>query len=233
MTGGKAIFYDIHKHIFIFGIRINCLRSGRSRSLYLSLKDDKIYCCNYKVISILPTTYKILSNILLSRLTPYAEEIIGDYQCGFRRNWSTTDHKIWLRQILAKKREYNKEVHKLLIDFQKAYDTVRREVLYNIRIEFVIPMKLVRIIKLCLNETYGGVRVGKNLSDTFPIRTGLKQGGALSPLFFSVALDCVIRRVQVNQYGLKHRFECAVCCGWLTPPTAHSNLFQLFHDSGR
>jgi hypothetical protein len=34
-------------------------------------------------ISLLPTTYKILSNILLSRLIPYAEEVIGDHQCGF------------------------------------------------------------------------------------------------------------------------------------------------------
>jgi hypothetical protein len=49
-------------------------------------KGDKIDCNNYRGISLLPTTYKILSNILLSRLTPYAEEIIGDYQCGFRHN---------------------------------------------------------------------------------------------------------------------------------------------------
>jgi hypothetical protein len=44
---------------------------------------DKADCNNYKGISLLPTAYKILSNILLSRLTPYAEEIIGDYECGF------------------------------------------------------------------------------------------------------------------------------------------------------
>jgi hypothetical protein len=73
-------------------------------------------------------------------------------------------------------------VHKLLIDFKKAYDSVRMEVLYNILIEFGIPKKLARIIKLCLNETYSRVRAGKNLSEMFPIRTGLKQGGALSPL---------------------------------------------------
>ena len=46
-------------------------------------KGDKKYCTNYRGISLLPTTYKILSNNLLSRLTPYAEEIIGDHQCGF------------------------------------------------------------------------------------------------------------------------------------------------------
>ena len=47
---------------------------------------DKTDCRNYRGISLLPTTYKILSNILLSRLTPNAEEIIGDQKCGFRRN---------------------------------------------------------------------------------------------------------------------------------------------------
>ena len=48
---------------------------------------------------------------------------------------------------------------------KKAYDSVRREVLYNILIEFGIPKKLVRLIKMCLTETYSRVRVGKNLSD--------------------------------------------------------------------
>jgi hypothetical protein len=48
---------------------------------------------------------------------------------------------------------YNETVHQLFIDFKKAYDSVRREVLYNILIEFWVPMKLVRLIKMCLNET--------------------------------------------------------------------------------
>ena len=94
------------------------------------------------------TTYKILSNILLSRLTPCAEESVGDRQCGFRRNRSTTDHIFCVRQTLEEKKwEYNEAVHQLLIDFKKVYDSVRREVLYNILSEFDIPMKLVKLIK--------------------------------------------------------------------------------------
>jgi hypothetical protein len=65
-------------------------------------------------------------------------------------------------------------VHQLFIDFKKAYDSVKREVLYNILVEFGIPKKLVRLIKMCLNETYSKVRVGKLLSDKFPIQNGLK-----------------------------------------------------------
>jgi hypothetical protein len=48
-------------------------------------------------------------------------------------------------------------------------------------------MKLVRVIKMCLNETYSEVQVGKHLSDTFPIINVLKQGDALLPLLFSFA----------------------------------------------
>jgi hypothetical protein len=103
-----------------------------------------------------------------------------------------------IRQILEKKWEYNEAVHQLFIDFKKAHNSVRREVLYNILIEFGIPRKLVRLIKICLSETYSRVRVGKNLSDRFPIRNGLKQGDALSPLLFNFALEYAIRRVQVN-----------------------------------
>ena len=66
-------------------------------------KGDKTDCNNYRGISLLPPTYKILSNILLSRLIPYAEEVTEDHQCGFRRNRSTTDHTIFcIRQILEK-----------------------------------------------------------------------------------------------------------------------------------
>ena len=74
--------------------------------------------------------------------------------------------------------------------------------MYNILIEFGIPMKLVRLIKMCLTETYSRVQVGKNLSDMFPIRNGLKRDGP-SPLLFNFTIGYAIRRVQVNQDGLK------------------------------
>jgi len=67
--------------------------------------------------------------------------------------------------------------------------------LYNILIEFGIPMKLVRIIKMCLNETYSRVRVGKQLSDMFLVENGLKQGDALSPLLLNLVLEYAIRRI--------------------------------------
>jgi hypothetical protein len=63
--------------------------------------------------------------------------------------------------------------HQLFIDFKKAYDSVWREILYNILIEFGVSMKQVRLIKMRLNETYIKVRIGKHLSNSFPMQNGL------------------------------------------------------------
>jgi hypothetical protein len=117
------------------------------QSVPLFKKGDKTDCRNYRGISLLSTTYKIISNILLSRLTPCAEEIIGDHHCGFRCYRSPDDRIFCIRQILEKKWEYNAAVHQPFVDFKEANDSVRREVLYNILIEFGIPKKLVRLIK--------------------------------------------------------------------------------------
>jgi hypothetical protein len=123
---------------------------------------DKTDCSNYRGISLLATTYKMLSNILLSKLIPYTDEIIEDHRHAFWQNRSTTDKAFCICHILKKKWEYNGTVNQLFIDFEKTYDSVRQEVLYNILSEFGIPVELVRLIEIRLNEIYSKVYVGKN-----------------------------------------------------------------------
>jgi sorting nexin-29 len=200
MTRGEILHSEMHKLVMLIWNKEELPHQWKESIVVpIHIKGDKTDCSNYRGISLLSSSYNILSDILLSRLISYAYAIFGDHQCGFRRNKSTTNKIIYIRQILEKKWEYNGTVHQVFIDFKKAYHSVRREALYNILIEFEIPRKVVGLIEMCLNETYSRVRIGKNLSDKFAIQNGLKQGDALSPLLFNFAFEYAIRRVQENQ----------------------------------
>jgi hypothetical protein len=103
-AGGRTIRCAIHKLIISIWNKGE-LPEDLKESVIVSIyqKRDRTDCSNYRGTSLLPTTYKVLSNILLSRLIPYAEEIIGDHQCEFRRNRSAIDPILCIRQILEKK----------------------------------------------------------------------------------------------------------------------------------
>jgi hypothetical protein len=107
-------------------------------------------------------------------------KLLGDHHCGSRCNKSVTDQILYIHQILEKKWKYNGTVHQLFINFKEAYDSVMREVLCNILIRYGISRKLLGLIKMCLNESYSTVHMGKNLSYEVPIQNSLKQGDALS-----------------------------------------------------
>jgi hypothetical protein len=117
-AGGEIVLFAIHKLINSVCNKKE-LPDQWKESIIVAVheKGDKTDCNNYRGISLLSTSYKSSSNIL-SRLSPYADEIIGDHQCGFRRNRSTTDQIFCFLLLLKKKWEYNETVHQLVIDFK-------------------------------------------------------------------------------------------------------------------
>jgi hypothetical protein len=67
----------------------------------------------------------------------------------------------------------------------------------------IVSMKLVRLIKMCLNETYSKIRVGKHLSDAYYTQNSLPQGDVLSPLLFNFTLQYAIRKIKGSHEGLE------------------------------
>jgi hypothetical protein len=99
----RTIHGEIHKLIISVWNKEELPEEWESIIVPIYKKGDKTRSSNYMSMSLLPTTNKILTNFI-SRLPPHAEEIIGDHQCGFRHNRSTTDHIFCIRQYLKKKR---------------------------------------------------------------------------------------------------------------------------------
>jgi hypothetical protein len=99
--GGETLHPEIHKLIKLICNKEDMPHQWKESIVVpIHRKGDKTDCSNYRGISLLSTSYKNLSNIFLARLTPYAEEIIGDHQCEFRPNRSTTGQIFNIRQIL-------------------------------------------------------------------------------------------------------------------------------------
>jgi len=119
---------------------------------------------NYRGIALLDTCYKVLSLAILKRLEVYVTDIIGEYQRGFMRGRSTTDHIFTIRQIM-KKYEYGQNLYMVFINFKQAYDSVNRQQLWTALRNFGIPEKLVRMIEICNSNTFCKVRYRGELSD--------------------------------------------------------------------
>ena len=158
-------------------------------------------CLNYRGVSLLNTAYKILSNILFARISPFAENIIRNYQCGFRRNRSTINQIFMLRQILEKTKEFGIEIHHLFIDFRSTYDTIKRDKLYNAMSEFNIPSKLIRLTQMTMENTQSQVRIQSDLSDLIHTQRGLRQGDSLACLLFDLALEKAVRNAGIQTSG--------------------------------
>ena len=123
-------------------------------------------------------------------------KLLGIISVGFNITDQVLIRFFLINQILGKKWDYNETVYQIFLDFKKANDSIQREVLYNILTEFLVPMKLVRLIKMCLNKpTVKSLQVYMYLSLKFSIQNGI-TGDASSPLLFNFALEYAIRKVQ-------------------------------------
>ena len=164
-------------------------------------KGDPTIRANYRGISLITIAYKVLSSVLCERLKPFANTLIGPYQCGFRPGRSTIDQIFTLRQILEKTREKQVDTHHLFVDYKAAFDSPIRDCLYTTMSEFGVPAKLVRLCKMTLSNSSSSVKVGNNLSEPFNTVRGFRQGDPLSCNLFNFAMEGVLRKAGVHRNG--------------------------------
>lgn len=171
---------EIHKLIFNIWTKEKLPTDWNLAIICPIFKKGDMSKVDYREISLLDTSYKVLSMTILNRLEKYATDIIGEYQSGFIRGKSTTNHIFMIRQIMEKYYEYNNELHMVFVDFKQAYDSINRDQLWIALADLGIPNKLIRMIKICNSNTLCKVRWQGELSPPFVVKSGLKHGDALS-----------------------------------------------------
>jgi hypothetical protein len=107
--------------------------------------------------------YKIFTDILAQCFEVYTEENLGEYQCGFRQAWSTTDHVFTMRQILEISYEYNITLHQLYIDFKHVFDRIDQLQIIESMEESGIPAKLITLTKMTVSRTHIKVKIQNKL----------------------------------------------------------------------
>ena len=128
-------------------------------------------------------------SLLSSHITP---EVVPETQCGFRSNRSTVDMIFCLRQLQEKCIEQDRPLYIVFVDFTKAFDTVGRTGLWQLLGKYGCPEKFTTMIESRHTGMMVNVRNGGEVSDTFAITNGVKQGCVLAPTLFSIFLSAML-----------------------------------------
>ena len=192
LKSSKGNIMPYLKHLFnkIFELGIFPLQWGLATIIPIYKKGDKELCGNYRGISLLSVTSKVFSSIINTRLYNWAEtnQKINEEQAGFRKNYSTIDH-IFTLHCMASNCLYGKKRSKLyaaFIDFQKAFDTVHRDKLWEILQKIGVSTKMITTLKAMYTAIKAVVKHGYEKSPEINCTQGVRQGCLLSPLLFSL-----------------------------------------------
>jgi hypothetical protein len=151
-------------------------------------------CSNYRGITLLSLPGKAYAKVLHSRLSEVVDHQIQDEQCGFRKGRGTTDQLFTLQQVIEKAWEYDQEVYISFVDLEKAYDRVDRSLMWSELKRYGVNGQLIRAIMSLYTDSKSCVRILGRKSETFKVRSGLRQGCVLSPLLFIIYMDGIARR---------------------------------------
>ena len=147
-------------------------------------KGDKLYTIITTPYACRSIVGKVFDRVILIHLQKLAERFYPELQCGFRAERLTIDMIFFLRQLQEKFREQHMPLYIAFIDLTKAFDLVSRDGLCKVLPKIGCPPKLQSMIESFHTDTKGTVQINGSFSETFEIRSGVKQGCVLATMLF-------------------------------------------------
>ena len=170
----------------------------RGHFVKLPKKGDFSFCNNWRGIMLLSIPGKILSRIILERLKSALYKTLRDEQAGFRQDRSCTDH-IAIMRIIEQSLEWQTPLYAVFVDFQKAFDSVDRNVIWRLMRHYGFPRKSINIIQQIYEDATCQVIHDGKLTEPFSVQTGVRQSCLLSPIIFLMVVDWVTKQSTAAQ----------------------------------
>ena len=172
-------------------------------------KGSKSECNSYRGISMLSVPGKVYGRILTERLMKVTEGKVSEEQGGFRKGKGCVDQIFAIRMIVEEYLAKGRKLYAAFMDLEKAYDRVDREALWNVLRIYGVGGQLLDGIKAFYREASACVRVDGELSESFDIGMGVRQGCVMSPWLFNVFMDGCMRemKAKVGNAGAKLRMN--------------------------
>ena len=195
-AGGEAMIRGLHAVIEVIW-QTGIIPPDWTRGLVTPIwkgKGDQRDCSNYRGITVLSVPGKVLAHVLLMRIRDHLLKYQRPEQSGFTPKKSTVDRILALRVLVERRLEFRQGLLAAYVDLKKAFDSVNREVLWELLRLRGIPAGILRLIAGLYSNTESAVKSEGGTSSFFPVSSGVRQGCVLAPTLFNTCMDWVLGR---------------------------------------
>ena len=165
---------------------------------------DPEQASNYRGITLLDVVSKIFSGVLCQRMKWWCDDnqIISDYQFGFRAGRRTMDAAFILNTMVEQRRLKRKKLFCCFVDFRRAFDSVAHPLLWKKLANIGISSKVLTTLQAMYSQAVAKVKCLQIYSSQFPCKAGVRQGCNLSPTLFSLYVNDLLEYVSELAEGV-------------------------------
>ena len=221
------------------------LRNQLSKSQRLALiklipkKPNPSTVKDWRPISLLNTDYKILSTIISNRLKPILNYIISfEQQCGLPKRQIFNNH-LNIKSAIDFAENFHQPLAIVQIDFYKAFDSIFHQFLLQTASQLGIPSSLLKWIRIFLSNLTSKINLNGYLSNSIPVKRGIRQGCPLSMLLFIIAIEPLTRKIlasanfkgiSLGKTTLKVSHFADDLTLFITHPSSFSTLLEILNQ---